>query len=212
MSNNKLIPLTLALATLAGCAYDGGEAPVEERTVSGRPGLRHPPTHKHPPRVEDSGVEVYAAPKSAPAPKPEPAPTEVIPPEPVAPPETRERPHTSFAERFPDSANAAVVALVDNADQQAAAGKPDSAAAAIERALRIEPRNATLWRRLAELRLSQRQPEQAENLAQKSNSLAGGDLRLQAANWRLIAEARTARDDASGAREARERAASLGAP
>ncbi len=210
IQSGKTTILLLALTTLSGCAYDGGEAPVEERTVSGRPGLRHPPTHKQPPRVEESGVEVYAAPRTAPAPPP--APADVVPPGPVPPAETGERPRTSFAERFPDSANAAVVALVDNADQQAAAGKPDSAAAAIERALRIEPRNATLWRRLAELRLSQGQPEQAENLAHKSNSLAASDLRLQAANWRLIAEARKARGDGSGAREASERAASLGAP
>ncbi len=103
----------------------------------------------------------------------------------------------------------AVVALLDSAGTQAQTGKLDSAAAALERALRIEPQNPSIWQRLAEVRLQQDQFEQAETLAHKSNSLAGNDPTVQARNWTIIAEARRARGDAPGARDAEAQAAKL---
>lgn len=109
----------------------------------------------------------------------------------------------------PVSDNAAVVALVSQAHTDNLEGRLAAAAAGIERALRIEPRNPRLWRELAQLRLAQGEPEQAESLAVRANTLAGADQRLRAANWRLIAEARTARGDAAGAQEAAERARQL---
>lgn len=103
----------------------------------------------------------------------------------------------------------AVVALLERSDKESDAGKLDQAAASLERALNIEPRNPHLYRRLALLRLQQGQSEQAENLAMKSSSLAGKDATLQARNWRLIAEARRLRKDDYGAAEAERRAAEL---
>lgn len=103
----------------------------------------------------------------------------------------------------------AVVALLDRSDTESKAGKLDEAAASLERALRIEPRNPHLYRQLALLRLQQGQTEQAEGLAMKSSSLAGKDHTLQARNWRLIAEARRLRQDDFGAAEAERRAAAL---
>src|SRR5512139_3817794 len=92
----------------------------------------------------------------------------------------------------PVSGNRAVIALLDRAHLDAGAGRPDAAGATLERALRIEPRNARLWHELAQLRLAQGQYAQAVALAQKSNSFAGTQRRLQAMNWRVIAQARIA--------------------
>jgi len=75
-----------------------------------------------------------------------------------------------------------------------------------ERALRIEPRNPRLWQELARVRLKQGDYAQAESVAARSSSWAGGDNRLRAENWRLIAQAREARGDAEGARAALEAA------
>jgi hypothetical protein len=47
--------------------------------------------------------------------------------------------------------------LLDTAEQRASAGHLDSAAATLERALRLEPQNPLLWHRLARLRLQQGQ-------------------------------------------------------
>lgn len=104
------------------------------------------------------------------------------------------------------SNNTAVQALIDKAHDQAAAGRMDAAGANLERALRIEPRNPVLWQELARLRLDQRQYRQAENLAAKSNALAGGNRYLQAENWRIIGEARNRRGDLEGARAAFKKA------
>jgi hypothetical protein len=103
----------------------------------------------------------------------------------------------------------AVVALLDDAGRQARSGSLDGAAAALERAVRIEPRNAAIWSRLAEVRLQQKLSPQAENLAKKSNTLAGRDNRLRARNWRIIARARQIAGDSAGAAQAEQQAAML---
>jgi predicted negative regulator of RcsB-dependent stress response len=104
------------------------------------------------------------------------------------------------------SNNTAVIALLNKAQHQSAAGRLDEARASLERALRIEPHNPVLWQELARVRLDQGQYRQAENLAAKSNVLAGTDQYLQAKNWRIIGEARSRRGDLQGAREAFEKA------
>lgn len=75
--------------------------------------------------------------------------------------------------------------------------------------MRIEPRNAWLWHELARLRLTQGQYAQAVSLAQKSNSLGVRERALQALNWHLIADARIAQGDATGAAQARKLAEDL---
>ena len=102
--------------------------------------------------------------------------------------------------------SAAVASLVTSARADAAAGRLVQAAASLERALRIEPRNPRLWQELARVRLKQGEYAQAENVAARSNSWAGDDSGLRAENWRLIAQARDARGDAAGARAALETA------
>lgn len=99
------------------------------------------------------------------------------------------------------SGNRAVIALLDRAQLDNEAGRREAAGASLERALRIEPRNAWLWHELAQLRLAQGQYAQAITLAQKSISF-GRERRLQALNWRLIGNARVAQGDSSGAEQA----------
>ena len=113
---------------------------------------------------------------------PEPAPSS-----PPAPPQAPE----SAAK--PSSENVAVAGLMQTARADAAAGKLTNAAATLERALRIEPRNPRLWQQLARVRLQQADYAQAESLAARSNSFAGGDAPLRAQNQRIIDEARAAR-------------------
>ncbi|MGD8312490.1 MAG: tetratricopeptide repeat protein [Gammaproteobacteria bacterium] len=103
----------------------------------------------------------------------------------------------------------AVVALLDTAEQQANAGNLESAAASLERAIRIDSRNPVLWYHLATVRLAQDRPVQAEQLAIKSNSLAAGSLLQQVRNWQLIARARRARNNATGAAAAEQQARAL---
>jgi hypothetical protein len=97
---------------------------------------------------------------------------------------------------------AAVVALLDHAEQQANNGDLPAAAMTLERAIRIDSRNPVLWHHLASVRLAEGDGKQAEQLAQKSNALAAGNYALQARNWGLIAEARRTRGDATGAQAA----------
>lgn len=130
---------------------------------------------------------VLAGCATAPGPEPD------LPP--VQPPETAPAPR---------SENVAIAGLMESARTDAAAGRLANAAATLERALRIEPRNPRLWQELARVRLKQGQYAQAESVAARSNSWAGSDNALRAENWRLIAEAREARGDAEGARQARE--------
>ena len=102
-----------------------------------------------------------------------------------------------------------IVALIDTAEREARAGELEKAAAALERALRIDAKDASLWHRLARIRLDQGQSEQAVHLASKSNTLAGLDASLRRANWQLIARAHRAAGDEEKARAAERQA---GAP
>jgi hypothetical protein len=136
-----------------------------------------------------------------PVPEPEPAPgvPYEMPDKPVAVPVPP-----------PASGGGAVVALLDQADDYHRSGDSNNEAATIERALRIDPNNASLWNRLAAVRLDQGRPQQAEQLALKSNALARGDRALQARNWRLVARARWSQNDSAGARAAEQKALDLG--
>ncbi len=89
--------------------------------------------------------------------------------------------------------NVAIAGLMQSARADSAAGRLANAAASLERALRIEPRNPRLWHELARVRLMEGDYAQAESVAARSNAWAGSDQGLRAANQRLIEEARAAR-------------------
>ena len=80
--------------------------------------------------------------------------------------------------------------LATSADAAMARGDLTASAASLERALRIEPNNAGLWSRLAEVRLRQGDTAQAEQLALKANGLAGADAALRTRNDKIVAQAR----------------------
>lgn len=205
MPSPCLLPyLRLALAGfvatwLAGCASVAPPtmAPASPAAEPGRPPEQALPGTALPPAVP-SAVVIPEDGMSAPLP---PAPTEtgnevvIQQPAPVS-----------------VSGNRAVVALVERAHQEASSGRRESAGASLERALRIEPRNARLWHELARLRLVQGQYAQAVSLAQKSNSLAIRERALQALNWHLIADARIAQGNPAGAAQARKLAEELQRP
>lgn len=106
----------------------------------------------------------------------------------------------------PKPANPAVESLLAQALVASKKGDQAGALSLLERAQRIEPRNALVWNRMALARLQQGEFAQAESLALKSNLYAAGNSELQVRNWRVIAEARRNQGDAKGARDAERRA------
>lgn len=83
-------------------------------------------------------------------------------------------------------------ALLAQSRSARSAGDFVGAAAALDRALRIEPNDPVLWLEYGELRLAEGDFEQAESLARKASSLAGDDPRTRAAADRLISNAQRA--------------------
>jgi len=178
----------LAVAFLAGCAGSGAyQSPVTEQGTSAPRGTSVPRDSTPPSAPVSSPAQLPSVPAGQPV---EPPPAPRVSREPVAQPP-------------------AVVALLDRAEQQANTGDLGAASVTLERAIRIDPRNAILWHHLATIRLAEGEPTEAEQLAAKSNSLAAGNQPLQARNWELIAQARHARGDAAGARAAEQRARGL---
>ncbi len=138
----------------------------------------------------------------------EPAP-ESVPeqPEPAPAREPRSAPRT--VERMESSSNPAVVELMAQADEYLQAGRHAEAAATLERAQRIAPRDPRIYQQLGAVKLAQGNPAQGEQMARKSLALASGQTRLQADLWELIADCRRARGDAAGEDAAREEAQRL---
>ncbi|CAD5106933.1 tetratricopeptide repeat protein [Zestomonas carbonaria] len=99
-----------------------------------------------------------------------------------------------------------VLALLTTAQQQQGGGDLNGAASSLERAQRIAPREPQVLYRLAEVRLAQGDAAQAEQVAQRALTYAGGRPALQASLWELIAKAREQQGNAAGAAQARERA------
>ncbi|MBL6749425.1 MAG: tetratricopeptide repeat protein [Nevskia sp.] len=152
---------------------------------------------------------VESAPPPVPVQAPPPAPVApgATPPavsQPVAPPAAV---LSSYPRRIEDLHTLpAVLALYRQAQAARAGGHPDQAKAALDRALHIEPRNPFIWQGLAGVQMDLHDPDQAEQAARKSTSLAHGNPFLESGNWRLIASARQALGDAGGALDAQARA------
>lgn len=128
---------------------------------------------------------------------------------PYVPPVVLPRSQSDMEQSLPGT-SPAVVALLDNAEKERMAGRMDHAAAAIERAVGLEPQNALLWSRLAAIRLAQGNWQQASVLASRSNSLARNNRPVQLQNWRIIAQAKARMDDSAGASAARQMILRLG--
>ena len=103
-------------------------------------------------------------------------------------------------------ASAPVVALISEAERNITLGSLDIAAATVERAMRIEPRNGHIFIKLAEIRIKQGKAVMAEQLAEKTLSLSQGKNALKKRCWLLIAKARHLQGNQQGAAQAEQRA------
>ncbi len=80
--------------------------------------------------------------------------------------------------------------LYQQATASISAGDYDKAELALERALRIEPRNGHYWYTMAQVKYEQKQYSQTIHLCLKSKSFAGKSDQLKQLNDRLIQDAR----------------------
>lgn len=143
------------------------------------------------------------SPPTAPAPASAPSPpsvetvetviAEVVPPEPVPPAPALEPPSTITR------------ALVEEAGILVNAGSPSEAAAAIEQAIRIEPRRGELWLQLAMLRLRDGQVSMAEQSARKALLFLAAGSAAERDAWLVVADAREAQGDLESAEGIRSR-------
>lgn len=156
----------LALAgalVITGCVPTSFEEPAPRPPAAVTPAATRPAPAVVTTPVPEPGT---GAPGSA---EPVPPPTPVRPPAPVS---------------------AASQALLAQSRGHQSAGHYDQAAASIERALRIEPRQPVLWLELGNIRLKEGDYAQAESLGRKALSLSGGDADLTARAEQLITAAR----------------------
>jgi tetratricopeptide (TPR) repeat protein len=115
-----------------------------------------------------------------------------------------QEPLSPSAEAKPDTSSA-TQALLAQSERAQGAGSLNEAIAYTERAVRISPRQADLWIRLASLELANNQPQSSIQYANKGLSLAGGRTDWQRQAWLIIADARDALGEHDAARSIRER-------
>lgn len=146
--------------------------------------------YPEPPVVEDTRSEREPQRQSAPWTRPsEPDPSPEVNDWPEATPIPEPSvPEFSGPRNLRDVAGPAAIALADQAATQRAQGDLQGAAAQLERALRIEPRNPFLWLLLGQIHLEQSDTEQARQMARRARSLASGNPYVTGPAWR-IAEA-----------------------
>lgn len=100
--------------------------------------------------------------------------------------------------------DAPTLALLRQSERSADDGDLDAAIAYVERAIRLNPRDAELWLRLGRLQLDAEHPARAEQLAQKAIALARDDDH-ERAGWLLVADALDAQGDDEEAARIRAR-------
>ncbi len=122
-----------------------------------------------------AGPAPVSGPRHVPAPIPVPAPAPVPVPH---------RQSVPVAEE-----GKAAGTLLASARQNVRAGQFSQAEMVLERALRLEPRNARLWHEMAQVKYGQRDYNQVVQFCIKSNSLAGRDYDLIQQNWLLMEKA-----------------------
>ena len=103
-----------------------------------------------------------------------------------------------------------VLSLLDEADQLRTAGDLVGASARLERAQRIAPTEPEVYFQLSSLRLEQGSLEDAVNIATQGVDLSGADQAMKRDLYTVIARAKDALGDASGASEARRLARASG--
>ncbi len=96
--------------------------------------------------------------------------------------------------------------LLQQSDQARQQQQWSQAEVYLERALRISPRNALVWHRMAMVKLQQNKFNQAIQFSSKSNTLALSDQALKRRNWQIIAQANTGLNRPAKANAARQKA------
>jgi len=111
------------------------------------------------------------------------------------------------------STGKAVLALLKKARNASKNGDLNMAESFLERALRIEPRNPTLWLYMAKLRLFADKAKEAINLAKKALALSSSIQKdrdsLQGDCWQVIAHAHQKLGNYNEAQKAQNKAKSL---
>ena len=163
--------------------------------------LLHGCTVKHP-----VGLPGRPAPTPAPLPAPvlRPESLPLPPPVPVPLPDPGVRSSRDFVP-VPEEGRAAGT-LLASARQSARSGQFSQAEMMLERALRLEPRNARLWHEMAQVKYGQQAYDQVVQFCIKSNSLAGKDYTLIQQNWRLMEKAYLEMGQPEKAQQARVKA------
>jgi tetratricopeptide (TPR) repeat protein len=195
----------MLLLLLAGCASNQtGIAPIEARLMQkAEPIVRTPPPVAPKPAQQPQTDGVVVKPLEDPASPARAAIALPVPGEAVPLPSD-----TVTMTGEPGAADMvpAIAGLVAKADQASAEGRHDAARANLERALKISPRDAVLWHRLATVSYAQEDWAQAKTLAERSNSLASAGSPLGARNWMLIGNAESKLGNQSAASAAFDRA------
>jgi tetratricopeptide (TPR) repeat protein len=169
--------------------------------------------HHSPARALTAVVLLLLGACTAPAPR-EGQPPLVPPDRPLEPQQPRPSPFgyredEGYARSAEEVSGPAVINLLGQAREDLAGGRTEQAVASLETALRIEKRNPFVWQELARAHLARFQLEDAEIVAQRSNSFARGNPYIEIENWRVIEQARSGRGDRAGAEAARDKVAEL---
>jgi len=95
--------------------------------------------------------------------------------------------------------------MLRQADMAAANSEWSKAENYLERALRVEPRSAVVWQRLAEMKLAQDRPHQAIQFSRKAITLAKGDKVVIKRGWLVVEESNIRLNNPSKAAYARQK-------
>lgn len=117
-------------------------------------------------------------------------------------------PHTNGEPEETPRPTAATTTLLAAAERASAAQNYTDAISYLERAIRIEPRNASLWIELSDAHLASGNTTAANQHVRKAIALAGSDPVLSRMAWLQLAAVREAEGNLSEARAIRRRYAS----
>lgn len=159
-----LVALLIAIF-LPGCVTAPAYPPAPSRAPVPAPVRVRPPAGPPQPSEPGPGSEPQGPPP---------------PPEVVVPPPA------------PPRSSGATASLLEQGRQQRAAGDLAMATSTLERAIRINPRDPTLWLELGRVKLQQGDYAQAENMGRRAAAAAGSDARLRPQIDELITAARRA--------------------
>ncbi len=187
--------LLLCVAGLGACASTGGSPNPDGQWPYPVPPSSAPQESAPPPVAPTPLPPVVPTPPPTRPSLPPPSPTDLPPP---------------LLQQFPRSIEASgsaapVLALVRQSREAKKHKKWEQGEAALERALRIEPRNPWIWQHLASLHLAMGEHEQAQAEARKSNSLAKRNPWLEVENYRVLAASAAALGNAAAASAAQQR-------